>query len=215
MEISVTRGLVQLKRLEQRINKKIERLDALVAVNKVTATKVKDGLYTKEEFTATAKAEWDSLNDLINLRKEIKDAIVQSNANTQVVICGTFYTVAQAIERKGAIEEFELPMIRRISRTFSSATSRISSANDRVELDAQRLFGTPTNDEKTEVNRINMIQTYIDSNKYEVVDPLNFKDKSISLEKEVSDFLSEVDQVLSEKNATTMISISKNPTEIN
>ena len=102
-KFSVTRGLVQLKRLEQRINKKIDILEEFVVANKVSSTKVKDGLYTKDQFTAKAKSEWDSLNDLISLRKEIKDAIVQSNAKTKVIICGREYTIAQAIERKNAI----------------------------------------------------------------------------------------------------------------
>ena len=72
-KFSVTRGLVQLKRLEQRINKKIDILEEFVVANKVSSTKVKDGLYTKDQFTAKAKSEWDSLNDLISLRKEIKE----------------------------------------------------------------------------------------------------------------------------------------------
>lgn len=213
-KFSVTRGLVQLKRLEQRINKKIDILEEFVVANKVSSTKVKDGLYTKDQFTAKAKSEWDSLNDLISLRKEIKDAIVQSNAKTKVIICGREYTIAQAIERKNAIQEFELPMVVKMSKALSSTLEKVETANDRVEFDAHRLFGANTGDEKTELNRINMIQTYIDVNGYEVIDPLNFKEKSISLEKEIKDFLSEVDQVLSEKNATTMITISKNPMDI-
>ena len=213
-KFSVTRGLVQLKRLEQRINKKIDILEEFVVANKVSSTKVKDGLYTKDQFTAKAKSEWDSLNDLISLRKEIKDAIVQSNAKTKVIICGREYTIAQAIERKNAIQEFELPMVVKMSKALSSTLEKVETANDRVEFDAHRLFGTNTGDEKTELNRINMIQTYIDVNGYEVIDPLNFNEKSIYLDKEIKDFLSEVDQVLSEKNATTMITISKNPMDI-
>ena len=39
-KFSVTRGLVQLKRLEQRINKKIDILEEFVVANKVSSTKV-------------------------------------------------------------------------------------------------------------------------------------------------------------------------------
>lgn len=214
MEISVTRGLVQLKRLEQRINKKIGGLNNLITVEKKSSKNVKDGLYSKEEFAKLAKSEWASLNDLIALRKEIKDAIVQSNAITKVSICGVQYTVAQAIERKSCIVDFELDMVRKISNVFGTCTSRATTANERVEIDAQRLFGTSTEDKKSEVNRIEMMNLYVDTNSYEIVDPLNFKELKDALDQEVHDFLAEVDQVLSESNAVTMIEISKNPTGI-
>ena len=97
MQISVTRGLVQLKRLEQRINKKITELDIYTTANKINSKKVLDGIFTKEEYVQMAKSNFDSLQDLIELRKEIKDAIVKSNATTIVDICGKKYTVAQDI----------------------------------------------------------------------------------------------------------------------
>lgn len=214
MELSVTRGLVQLKRLEQRINKKITGLGSFVSTEKKSSKNVAEGLYSKEEFAKLAKAEWSSLNDLISLRKEIKDAIVQSNAVTKVNICGKTYTVAQAIERKTAIMEFELDIIRKVSNSFATATNKVASLNERVEADAQRLFGTATDDKKSEINRVEMMSLYIDSNCYEIVDPLNFKELKNTLDQEVHDFLAEVDQALSESNAITIINISKNPTEI-
>lgn len=214
MQLSVTRGLVQLKRLEQRINKKISDLDVCCTANKKNSKKVCDGIFTKEEYSQMAKSSFDSLNDLIKLRKEIKDAIVKSNAVTVVDICGKKYTVAQAIERKKSIEEFEMNMIKVISKTFSRATDKVRFQNDRVEADAQRLFGTSSEDKKSEVNRLEMMNMYIETNSYEVIDPLNFNLLKDTLLKDAEDFLSEVDQVLSESNAITMIEISKNPSEI-
>lgn len=214
MQLSVTRGLVQLKRLEQRINKKITDLGMYCTANKKNSKKVLDGVFTKDEYSQMAKSSFDSLNDLINLRKEIKDAIVKSNATTTVDICGKKYTVAQAIERKKSIEEFEMHMIKVISKSFSTATDRVRVFNDRVEADAQRLFGTSSEDKKAEVNRLEMMNMYIETNSYEIIDPLNFNSLKDIMLKEAEDFLSEVDQVLSESNAITMIEISKNPSEI-
>lgn len=214
MKISVTRGLVQLKRLEQRIDKKTSKLDSFVTYSKKSSKNVLDGTYSKEEFTNKVRAEWQSLKDLMVIRKEIKDAIVQSNSTTIVDICGEKYTVAQAIERKSAISLFETAIMRKVARGYGSVVDKVEMANNRVENDAQRLFGTSTDDKKSEVNRIEMMKMYIETNSYEIVDPLNFKELRDSLEKDASDFLSEVDQVLSESNATTMIEISKNPTEI-
>lgn len=214
MQISVTRGLVQLKRLEQRINKKILDLDVCIASNKKSSAKVFDGIFTKEEFKKNAMATYDSLNDLIQLRKEIKDAIVQSNAVTEVYICGKKYTVAQAIERKNSIETFEMDMARRMNRAFATAVEKMNISNERVEMEAHKLFGSTTEDKKSELNRLEMMKLYIETNSYELIDPLNLTNLKDETLKEVEDFLSEVDQVLSESNAITMIEISKNPINV-
>ena len=214
MQISVTRGLVQLKRLEQRINKKILDLDVCIASNKKSSAKVFDGIFTKEEFKKNAMATYDSLNDLIQLRKEIKDEIVQSNAVTEVYICGKKYTVAQAIERKNSIETFEMDMARRMNRAFATAVEKMNRSNERVEMEAHKLFGSTTEDKKSELNRLEMMKLYIETNSYELIDPLNLTNLKDETLKEVEDFLSEVDQVLSESNAITMIEISKNPINV-
>lgn len=214
MQMSVTRGLVQLKRLEQRINKKINSMGSYVTYAKKSSKNVNNGTYTKDEFEKLAKAEYQSLKDLIALRKEIKDAIVQSNATTMVNICGVEYTIAQAIERKNSIELFDSELVRKVSRSYSNVLDKVDFSNSKVEADAQRLFGTATDDKKSEINRIEMMEKYIDINSFEVVDPLNFKVLVESIEKDANDFLSEVDQVLSESNAVTMIEVSKNPMEI-
>ena len=54
----------------------------------------------------------------------------------------------------------------------------------------------------------------METNSYELIDPLNLTDLKDKTLKEVEDFLSEVDQVLSESNAITMIEISKNPINV-
>ena len=59
-----------------------------------------------------------------------------------------------------------------------------------------------------------MIKTYIDLNRWEIIDPINLKELKETLNKEVEDFLAEVDSVLTESNAVTEIEISKNPQKI-
>ena len=50
-------------------------------------------------------------------------------------------------------------------------------------------------------------QQFIKSNTYELIDPISIKDKIDVLEKEIYEFTTEVDSVLSTSNAITEITI--------
>lgn len=213
-KISVTRALVQLKRIDARLEKKTRELSCLVTVNKKKEKNVLNGTYTKEVFNKNAKAHWQSINDLIALRNEIKTAIVTSNATTIVTIAGKEYTVAEAIERKNFINNFENTLVNKINRVYSEAVFAVESKNEDVEADAQNLFGKSSEDKKSELNRLELMKSYIDMNSYEILDPVNLKELKDSMHKEVNDFLAEVNEVLTESNAITMVEISKKPSDI-
>src|SRR5690554_4907003 len=100
MEMTITRGLSELKLINDRIQRKIN--DARFAVGNKNNNKKIDGM-TIEEFNKNAKSQYQSIQDLIERRKKIKSAIVDSNAKTVVTIAGKEMTVASAIERKESI----------------------------------------------------------------------------------------------------------------
>ncbi|MGL5348300.1 MAG: hypothetical protein ACRDA3_13200 [Peptostreptococcaceae bacterium] len=217
IQISVTRGLVQLKRLEERIVKDIKQIDNFVIVNKVQEKNVLNGTMTKAQYIEDVKRNWQSLADKLRLRQEIKDEIVKSNANTIVYIAGHEYTVAQAIEKKNNIEKFERPISRRLNTAYSSVLNTVEFKNDDVIEAAERnFFGRGEEKKKNESNKdlIDAMQIYIDSRKYEIIDPLNMKNLKETFEKDMLDFLADVDQVLTESNSTTMIEISKSPSTL-
>ena len=58
------------------------------------------------------------------------------------------------------------------------------------------------------------MQIYIDSRKFEIIDPLNIKNLKEEFENGILDFIAEVDQVLTESNSTTMIQISKSLSDL-
>lgn len=213
-KISITRALVQLKRIESRLEKKRSNLPNLIAVNKTNENKVCSGTYTKEEFNKKAKSEWQSIKDLIALRTEIKSKIVLSNAKTKVKVAGVEYTVAEAIERKNFIDNFEERLVDTISRVYADAISKVDSKNDSVEESAQLLFTGDESKKNEKGNKVDLMKSYIDINSWELIDPVNMKELKDSLSKEVGDFLAEIDEVLTESNATTFINITKKPSEI-
>jgi hypothetical protein len=192
--ITITRALAELKTLQQRIDK-IRNASVFITY------KVRD-----EEKAKITKDNLQRIRDLMNYRKKLKSAIVQSNATTNVEIMSEKYTVAEAIERKRSIE-LEKQLLREMKSQFASVTQKVETQNQRVQQKLDRLleveFGK---DVKSNVENVKTISdSYLKSNKVEVVDPLGLENVIDKLEEDILNFETEVDLVLSESNATTKI----------
>ena len=214
---SVTRGLVQLKRLEEKIQRDIRMISEFVTVNKVQEKNVLNGTMTKKQYNEYVQTKWQSLMDKISLRQEIKDEIVKSNANTVVTIAGKKYTIAQAIEKKNNIEKFEKPISAMLNGAYAKALNSVEMKNDEVVENAERnFFGRGEERRKNESNKdlLDAMEIYINSRKFEIIDPLKIKKLKEEFENGILDFIAEVDQVLTESNSTTMIQISKSLSDL-
>lgn len=217
IQISVTRGLVQLKRLEEKIQRDIRMISEFVTVNKVQENNVLNGTMTKKQYNEYVQTKWQSLMDKISLRQEIKDEIVKSNANTVVTIAGKKYTIAQAIEKKNNIEKFEKPISAMLNGAYAKALNSVEMKNDEVVENAEKnFFGRGEERRKNESNKdlLEAMEIYINSRKFEIIDPLNIKKLKEEFENGILDFIAEVDQVLTESNSTTMIQISKSLSDL-
>ena len=217
IQISVTRGLVQLKRLEEKIQRDIRMISEFVTVNKVQEKNVLNGTMTKNQYNEYVQTKWQSLMDKISLRQEIKDEIVKSNANTVVTIAGKKYTIAQAIEKKNNIEKFEKPISAMLNGAYAKALNSVEMKNDEVVENAEKnFFGRGEERRKNESNKdlLDAMEIYINSRKFEIIDPLNIKKLKEEFENGILDFIAEVDQVLTESNSTTMIQISKSLSDL-
>lgn len=217
IQISVTRGLVQLKRLEEKIQRDIRMIPEFVTVNKVQENNVLNGTMTKKQYNEYVQTKWQSLMDKISLRQEIKDEIVKSNANTVVTIAGKKYTIAQAIEKKNNIEKFEKPISAMLNGAYAKALNSVEMKNDEVVENAEKnFFGRGEERRKNESNKdlLDAMEIYINSRKFEIIDPLNIKKLKEEFENGILDFIAEVDQVLTESNSTTMIQISKSLSDL-
>ena len=217
IQISVTRGLVQLKRLEDKIQRDIRMISEFVTVNKVQENNVLNGTMTRKQYNEHVKTKWQSLMDKISLRQEIKDEIVKSNANTVVTIAGKKYTIAQAIEKKNNIEKFEKPISAMLNGAYAKALNSVEMKNDEVVENAEKnFFGRGEERRKNESNKdlLDAMEIYINSRKFEIIDPLNIKKLKEEFENGILDFIAEVDQVLTESNSTTMIQISKSLSDL-
>ena len=93
--LTVHRALAELKTIDSRITKAINTSKFVIA-NKHSNEKI-DGKPISE-VRENMKSAYQKVTDLIARRNAIKRAVVLSNANTNVVVNGVTYTVAEAID---------------------------------------------------------------------------------------------------------------------
>lgn len=206
MELTITRALSQVKNLDKRIDKKIEDF-SVVTYAKNSSAVVMDGKYTREEFAVKTKAELQSIQDLIALRKEIKAKIVESNAKTKIMVGPKMYTVAEAIERKNSIE-LEHSLLSRLQKRDKVCTAFVNTKNSVVEENALGIIQSlASKDKAIKLEDNALAQNYVKENSYSLVDPINVNEVISKLDNEIDTFVTNVDYALSESNATTKITV--------
>ncbi|MGC8230802.1 hypothetical protein ACP2W0_17590 [Pseudobacillus badius] len=205
MKMSITRGLAELKLLDKRIQ---STMKATPFISYAVGDKPVSGFAATKEFEEKAKSTYQSTLDLIKRRNAIKSAIVLSNAMTHVEVAGEKYTVAEAIERKTSIQ-YEQRLLEKMKQEFAAATREVEQINDDVkqQLDHQLevLYGREAKLKVEESNELT--KSYREKHEAKVIDPLKLRDKYEKLEKQIDEFLAEVDFVLSTSNTLTEIEV--------
>ncbi len=202
VNMSVHRGLSELKLYAN----KIASLNSgtFVLANKQSNKTI--GGKSIEDVNNLIKGNFDSMVALIENRKRIKDAIVKSNAATNVTIAGKIMTVAEAIERKASIE-FERNFLRILQDQFSQQNKIVEQQNMQIQTKLES-FLQATLGEKRDVATVkDLTKTFEDNNKYVLIDPNHIQDYIQALDKSINEFASQVDYTLSESNATTFFDV--------
>lgn len=207
-KMTVHKALAELKLLDSRIEKAIAEGIYCVA-NKHSNDKI-NGI-ALDEYTKIMQGRYDKATDLINRRKAIKKAVVLSNAVTRVEVAGTEYTVAEAIEMKNHGVEFDKMLMEAMQKHYKMAQMQIKQENgkdleERADQYVTAIYGQKEG--KTNTADIEKVKSdFLEANQYELVDPLHVLDKIEGLEKNINDFMAEVDSALSVSNALTEITI--------
>lgn len=207
MKISITRALAELKLLADRITKETERL-TVVDVYQRRSPRLINTQKTQPEFEAEAKAALQSIQDLIVRRRKIKEAIILSNAKQTVKIGGIEYTVAGAIDRKNAIA-FEEGLRDKIKRTLAAVNQAVQNHRPQLEAQVNKMLETSLGTEAKKDGTLydTIAKPFIEQNETLMFDPTKAEALSVKMEKDIEDFLSEVDFVLSESNSTVEIEV--------
>lgn len=202
----VTQALNELKTLDARIMRAINSATFVTSAKK--CEKNVNSNLSKEDFNANAKANLQSIDDLINRRKNIKAAIVASNAVTMVNVAGVEMTVAAAIERKTSVE-YEKALLKQMRNQYMVAQNNVDRKNNEMELAIERLVATAFGkDSKTNIKSDDysaIADPYKEKNEWALVDPINVLDQITKREEEIDAFISSVDSVLQISNCTTYI----------
>lgn len=208
-KMTIHKALAELKTLDNRIDKAITTLDP-VAANK-RSNKVYKGV-SVTDWCEQAKSDYQKATDLICRRNAIKKAVVLSNATTKVAIGGQEYSVAEAIEMKNHGMENKRSLLHFIANKYRSVGAEIERQNganleNKADTYISSLYGN--SDMKNLSADVQKVRSeFIESQTYVLVDPLGVEKIMEALEKEINDFMIEVDSALSVSNALTEIEIS-------
>lgn len=197
--ITVTRALAELKTLDKRINKAVQDCD-------VVKIRRKEDKWDIQEYNRQAQATYQSLEDLITRRDELKRRVLASNATTRVRIGKDVLTIAEVIDRKQSIE-YKKRLLERLRNQRQIAQNTYESRVEELRRKLDNLLEVNFGKEGkcNPENVASITKTYHDTHKVEIVDPLNIGVKIKTLEEEITEFDKEADLVLSESNARTYV----------
>ena len=195
--ITITRALTELKTLDKRIQKSIDS---------GTFVSFQGQFYKPNEQVKKAQANYQSITDLLERRKQIKSLIVMSNATTKVTICGKEMTIAEAIETKSSIKHLD-NLLNRLKSQYADATRTVESINEKVRRDIESKTKMTSEKDDTKVDLNEFSNTYLNMHGAKLYDPISVSSKIEELEDYITKFRSEVDFVLTEKNSTTYINV--------
>ena len=204
----IHKALAELKILDDRIKK--ETLNSMFcAPNKHSSDKVYG--ISVEDFKKNAQSAYDKITDLINRQEALKKAVTLSNAVTTVDIAGETYTAAEAIWMKNHGIEGQSRLIEIMAKQYREANAEVNKKNgddldERADQYVTAIYGSK--DTKSSTADIEKLRNdFIESNTYEIIDPLDVNAKIEAIRNKLDAFMAEVDSALSVSNALTEITI--------
>ena len=207
--MSITRALTRAKTIEKQLARLVEG-QFVVTLMKREVDDVSDVFKDNLKMT---KSNFDQFNDLFAELNNIKAAVRKSNEVTKVVIGGEELTVADALVYKNTIV-YRNSFLDRITRENRNAESRVEQSKinyDNKFASMRESFISSAKDKNYSEDYLNTVLTEEERRlKPAIVEVkvsgINNVNEFIEAErKRIDTFLEEVDYVLSESNATTII----------
>lgn len=202
--ISITRALTRIKTNKDQLNNlENEKYVVSELAVEVDSKRVK-------AFKANSQSNFDKAKSLVAESVALQQAIRKSNLETKVTIANEEMTVSEAIIRKD-LASYQRDIFSTIRSQSMRADSQIEDADSKIEQKARefverlktnednkdqldRAFELGRQSAERELKRVKVAGFNVDSFLVEELDRLN-------------QFLQEVDYVLSESNAVTMIEV--------
>jgi len=207
---SIARLLVELKTLGNQIT------DATKSATFIGVARKNDGMAQVmgrsegvAELEEIIKSKFQRITDLISRHSKIKAAITLSNATTKVTICGHAMTVADAINLKQVIEKIEKPLLEAMRRQHKDSTTTYDTLSAKLASDVSKLVDDANGkDRKADAEGLKAaIEIKQKMGSPILIDPLKLRDLIEAKQKDIEDYLAEVDFALSESNAKTELEV--------
>lgn len=205
--MTIHRALAELKLIDSRIEKSISVIEPTGVMQ---LDKPVNGFFKKEDFETEAKSKFQSVIDLIERKNKIKSAIVLANGVTKVNISGVEMTIADAINFKTVVV-FKKNLIATLIKKHNAVKSKFTVENEKINNvaleNAKIMIGKQGDDrvKPTDNDVKAIVEPFVKRNEFHLVDPLKVDELTQKLQDEVNNFEVEVDAVLSEINAITVI----------
>lgn len=207
--MSITRALTRAKTIEKQLARLVESQFVVTLMKR----EVDDESDVYQDNLKMTKSNFDQFNDLFAELNNIKAAVRKSNEVTKVVIGGEELSVADALVYKNTIV-YRNNFLDRITRENRNAESRVEQS----KINADNKFATVRenlikNSQGQDVSE-DYLKTVLTEEERRLkkaivevkVSGINNVNEYIEAErKRIDTFIEEVDYVLSESNATTII----------
>ena len=207
--MSITRALTRAKTIEKQLARLVESQYVVTLMKR----EVDDVTDVYQDNLKMTQANFDQFNDLFAELNNIKAAVRKSNEVTKVVIGGEELTVADALVYKNTIA-YRNSFLDRITRENRNAESRVEqskiSADTKFASVRENLIKNSQGQDVSE----DYLKTVLTEEERRLkkaivevkVSGINNVNEFIEAErKRIDTFIEEVDYVLSESNATTII----------
>jgi len=196
--------------LKKKIKKAITSLD-LITVKRKKDPKTLSNL-TVEEFEAQAKSNYQSIIDMIDRYNRINVAIVESNAKEMIKTrSGVEMTRAAAIAKKkifSTSDDFQMTLHGCLVNQLESASSTFREYKRSKDILEDKYKTNLTTKEKgLAEDDVKAIETIVDGETPEVIDPINLKEAADKIANEYNALVKEIDTAIKISNATTYIEI--------
>ena len=208
-QISVTRALAKISHLDDKIARDTSNLEVIRVTKGDGESKVfVDNNQNIDEFEKDAISSLQSIKDMISKRSKLKAAVNKSNSTTIVKIGSREMTVAEAIQEKSQIAstEFLISILKRQSTSVDERFKRETSAYEQKVDQALAVYGG--RDKAPSEEGIAVITKPLrDKQLPGVSDAIKVNATIKELQDSVDEFKLEVDFVLSESNASTLVDV--------
>ena len=197
--------------LRKKINTAISKLK-LVGAKRIKDNKI--GVSSKEEFEQTARAEYQSVNDLISRYNRLDTAITLANATTEIETrSGVRMTRAAAISMRKSFSssegtDFTGFLLQTMQYQYDSAVSSVVVLNKKADSELENYKNNLTSKSDAKAlsqEQIEMCEKLTADLHGELVDPIKIEEQISKLRDDYDTLKKELDTAIKVSNATTYV----------